>query len=173
MSHMNRWLPLCLLASLTACMDGSDPLNVAPDASMTMHASDRASSCFTPAFTVALTPTGAGAFEGELTGDLEGSVTVEFDLPGSLRFHGVTIKNSGAAHWTITGGVIPDLEAFDTTFENMNLDVDRPGSGPGIFENVGRHRATDGVERANLTYNGLFDASIPAGAHHYRGVICT
>jgi len=119
-------------------------------------------------------PMPAGPFSGSATvsGDLEGTSTTEFD-PGSITFAGVTIHNSGVTHWDITGGVVPGLGTFVTEFDNMNIAIDRPGSPGTLFENIGKHRAVDGVAKANLRYRGTFDlVPSPHGEHHYQGVIC-
>jgi hypothetical protein len=134
--------------------------------------SAQASSCYTPKFSVTLVPITFFTFKGVLSGDLEGEVLVQFD-PNSVGFAGKTISNAGTAHWDITGGVIPGLGAFQTTFDNRNIAVDRPGSPSTRFENTGKHRALDGVAKANLTYKGAFSAVPTPEVHHdYRGVIC-
>lgn len=126
--------------------------------------------CYTPKFTVSPVPIGVGLFAGTITGDIQGTVMLTF--VGPVTFRGATIANGGTAHWEITGGVIPGIVSFDTVFENRNLESDRPGSPAWLFENIGRHRAVDGVGKANLAYTGTFDVSIPAGDHEYQGVIC-
>jgi len=119
-----------------------------------------------------LVPTGPASLEGLVTGELEGTVSLEFDF-GSVKFAGVTVANSGTAHWSITGGMIPAPVTFDTEFDNRNVALDRPGSPATLFENTGKHRAVGGVERANLTYKGTFTTlPSPRGDHDYQGVIC-
>jgi hypothetical protein len=130
-----------------------------------------ASGCQTVKFNVAVSPVGPAALEGPVTGDLVGVVHIEFDL-ATNKFAGATLSNSGTAHWTITGGSIAGV-TFDTAFENRNLLVDRPGSPDTLFENIGRHRATAGVAKANLTYRGTFTlVPAPVTDHDYSGVIC-
>lgn len=129
-----------------------------------------ASGCVTPRFTMTLTPIGPGQFQGVLTGDLAGWVVITF--VGPFKFTGVTFANGGEGHWEITSGLGDGIVVFDTTFANRNQETVRPGSPGDLFENIGRHRAVDGVVKANLTYLGEFDASIPEGVHHYHGVIC-
>lgn len=172
MTRITGWT--CLLAVVgLACADAGDPLPLGPGSPMASQHHDPGSSCFTPEFTVHLVPLGGVVFGGAVTGDLEGTVTMEFDIPGSLRFAGVTIKNEGIADWEVTGGVIPGLGSFRTEFRNMNLDTDRPGSPPTTFENIGSHRVLSGVAKANLTYKGTFDVTpTPSAVHRYRGVIC-
>jgi hypothetical protein len=130
------------------------------------------SGCFAVNARLLGAPSGPWSFAGILTGDLEGTLTIDFD-PGSLRFAGVTIKNGGTAHWAITGGVLPAPVTFETAFENKNLAVDRPGSPALVFENIGKHRDVSGVAEANLHYQGSF-AVVPALQvdHRYQGVIC-
>lgn len=130
-----------------------------------------ASGCYTVKFNVAASPIAPGILEGVVTGDLQGTVQMQFDL-GSVEFAGVTQSNSGTAHWVITAGDIPGI-TFDTTFENRNLVIDRPGSPATLFENHGRHRAIGGVAVANLTYHGTFTL-VPTAItdHDYLGVIC-
>jgi hypothetical protein len=130
-----------------------------------------ASGCYTVKFNVAASPLAPGVWEGVLTGDVQGTVHVQFDLT-SVEFAGVTVSNSGTAHWVITGGTVPPI-TFDTTFDNRNLRVDRPGSPATLTENIGTHRASGGVAKANLTYHGTF-TTVPTRVtdHDYLGVIC-
>jgi hypothetical protein len=171
MLRTTRWLPLLLLAGAAACADGTSRWPLEPTQELRPNLAARSSGCYTPKFHVMLTP-GSATFEGLVTGDLEGTVSLEFDF-GSAKFSGVTVANSGTAHWTITGGMIPGPVAFDTEFENRNIDIDRPGSPSTLFENTGEHRARGGVERANLTYKGTF-TTVPSlqADHDYHGVIC-
>lgn len=173
MMRIARWVWLPLLLVATGCAGDAAVAPLEPELS-DARAGDEVERCFSPEFSVLVTPVGPGTFLGEVSGELEGTVVMEFDLPGSLRFAGATIHNSGTADWTITAGVVPDLTSFQTQFRNMNINVDRPGSPAGTFENVGSHRATAGVRRAELTYRGTFvTAPSPEALHHYHGVICT
>jgi hypothetical protein len=129
-----------------------------------------ASSCVTSKFIVTLVPSGARTFAGVIHGDIEGTVVITFDDAFTLR--GVTFANGGTAEWELSGGLLLESVAFQTVFENRNQETDRPGSPAWLFENIGRHRAVDGVEKANLSYDGTFDASILQGVHGYHGVIC-
>ncbi len=104
-----------------------------------------------------------------ITGDLEGTFAPTF--MGDQKFSGVTTANGGTAVWDITGGVLGPL-TFETTFDNRNIDTDRPGSPSTFFENIGRHRALDGVQKANLTYLGTFSFITFEIDHDYQGVIC-
>lgn len=173
MPKFARWMCLFLFPIAVACADETAVPLVGPDDASLAHAG-AAANCFTPEFTVLITPLSAFTHSGEVSGDLDGTVVFEFDIPGSLHFAGATIHNAGFADWTITGGIVPDLEAFQTDFRNLNLAVDRPGSPAGVFENTGSHRAAVDVRKANLRYKGTFDATVspPEGLHHYRGVIC-
>ena len=105
-----------------------------------------ASGCFTPKFNVVLVATGPSTFEGPVTGDLEGAI--EFVFEGGFKLTGGTAANQGLANWDITGGIVPGLGMFQTSFENRNQLVQPPDF---LFENKGKHRALDGVEKANVT----------------------
>jgi hypothetical protein len=130
------------------------------------------SGCYTVQFNVAFVPTGALGGQGVLTGDVNGTVGIQFEA-ASIQFAGATFSNSGTATWSITSGIIPGPLTFLTVFENMNVLIDRPGSPPTLFENIGRHRAVTGVETANLHYTGTFTlVPSPLGDHDYQGVIC-
>jgi hypothetical protein len=145
--------------------------NALGESSPSLSGEAGASGCYTVKFNVAVSPVGPGVHEGAITGDLVGTVRVQFDL-SSVEFAGVTVSNVGIAHWVITGGIIPAI-TFDTAFENRNLLIDRPGSPATLFENIGRHRALEGVAKASLTYHGTFNI-VPTGVtdHDYMGVIC-
>ena len=108
-----------------------------------------------------------------LSGDLVGTFEATFD-DSDMKFAGVTIANHGTAVWTITGGVIPGLTTFQTTFDNRNIMSDRPGSDGDVFENIGTHRAISGVAKANLTYHGslIYKPPVILLDHLYSGVIC-
>lgn len=166
------WIWLPLLSFVAGCSDGAPVTPLEPEAS-NFRTGTEVERCFSVDFSVLLTPVVVGHVLGEVSGELEGTVVLEFDLPGSLRFAGATIHNAGTADWTITGGIVPDLETFQTEFRNMNINVDRPGSPAATFENIGSHRATAGVRKGEMTYSGTFVAGpSPEGLHHYRGVIC-
>jgi hypothetical protein len=131
---------------------------------------DGASGCYSVKFNIKITPAGMGG-EGQITGDLEGSVITAFD-PASLRFVGATLMNGGTYSWSITGGVVPGLGEFETQFENINILVDRPGSRFGSEHNA-KHRALSGVKKANLTAHGTFrPVPTPLVDQDYNGVIC-
>jgi hypothetical protein len=130
------------------------------------------SGCYTVKFDVRLEWVGPGLPLAQyITGDLVGTAEADFSS-GAVKFAGATYRNGGTYHWNITDGIIPGLERFETQFDNKNFLTDRPGSPYLLFENIGTHRALSGVERANLTYKGYFDARILQGHHHYQGVIC-
>ena len=168
---MRCGLLLCLVLCMVACT--GDVVPVAPDAvapevvaesSGGVTASGGNSGCYTVKFNV------SGFFPAmAVTGDLVG--THEPLFGDDFKWTGNTVANGGTAHWVITGGVLGPI-TFDTTFDNRNILTDRPGSPATFFENTGKHRALDGVEKANLTYKGTFDALIPAIDHDYQGVIC-
>jgi hypothetical protein len=122
------------------------------------------SGCATVQFTWAGVPNTA-----PVTGDLQGTLTTVFS--GDTKFAGVTMKNGGTGTWDITGGVLGSL-AFVTEFDNKNFLHDRPGSPFLLFENIGKHRAVEGVEKANLHYKGTFNATTGQLDHDYVGVIC-
>ena len=175
MLRTTGWLLLASLASVAACTEGPDGASPPPPQATDASAqtlSVEASGCATPKFTVHLVPTSDFSFDGVLSGDLVGTVTLLFD-PGSIKFTGETLSNSGTAHWVISGGTVPGLGVFDTGFKNRNQFADRPGSPATLFENIGSHRAVGGVDKANLTYKGTFTAvPPPEGVHQYQGVIC-
>ena len=104
-----------------------------------------------------------------VAGDLEGTLQLHF-APGPT-FAGVTMKNGGTAEWNITGGILGPLQ-FTTEFDNKNFITDRPGSPLYLFENIGTHRALQGVQKANLHYKGTYDALAGYAEHDYTGVIC-
>ena len=166
-AFLKTW-PLAL-AGLLACTADTP---TSPDiAFRTVAPSSSASGCYAVDATWTGTPSGPTSFTGVLSGDLEG--TLRIDFTGSLRFAGVTLKNGGTAQWQITGGVLPTPLVFQTEFDNKNLVVDRPGSPELVFENIGSHHATSGVASALLHYDGSF-AVVPSleANHTYHGVIC-
>jgi hypothetical protein len=131
------------------------------------------SGCYAVKFNVAAQPIPeTSRTSGVVTGDLVGTVEMEFD-PNSNMWAGTTVANAGVGRWEITGGIIPGLGTFQTTFKNKNHLIDRPGSPAWVYENTGKDRASEGVAKANLTYKGTF-IGIPPGFidHDYKGVIC-
>jgi len=164
MRRLSRYLPLFFLAASSAWTGNANQTSPRLGAST--------SNCYAVAFEFVFTPISAFSFEGTVTGDLEGTVTIQFD-PSSVKFSGATISNAGTATWSITGGLLGPAD-FTTSFDNRNLAADRPGSPAGVFENIGQHRVLNGVQRANLNYHGVFAVEpTPAGKHEFRGVICT
>ena len=130
-----------------------------------------ASGCYTVKFNQVGGPTSVPwIFEGQITGDLEGSATWEFDPTVPPRVTGVTNTLSGVMHWDITGGIVPELGQFDTEFQHRNHVIDTRNSPATVYENLGTHRALNGVEIANLHYKGTFVAH--HGDWDYHGVIC-
>jgi hypothetical protein len=171
MTNLTRAAPLFTALLLAACADATAPRSprapVAPQRAVAGH-----SGCYTVAFNVTATLMGPLGATGVVTGDLEGTQTIEFD-GSSVGFAGKTVSISGTATWTITGGVVPAPLSFTTTFDNRNLLVDRPGSPATLFENIGTHRALAGVAMANLNYQGTFTlVPAPVADHDYRGVLC-
>ncbi len=131
--------------------------------------------CYSVQF-LASAPGGPADLTFALSGDLVGTYRTEFD-PATIEyagpmppFSGGTMSIEGAGDWVITGGSVPGLSTFQTTFTNRNLLSAVAGSPSGAFENIGTHRATSGVSKANLSYKGT---ARPSGVEHrYWGVIC-
>lgn len=156
------------LLVISACADTGPS---APAADLRIAGDAAASACQSVRFTWVGAPVAGLTFVGSLSGDLQGTLSITFD-PASFRPAGVTFKNAGTAEWALTGGV-DGLTAFRTTFDNMNIDHDRPGSPAWFFENTGRHRELSGVAQANLTYRGEFAAApSPVVTLYWHGVIC-
>jgi hypothetical protein len=118
-------------------------------------------------------------FEATFSGDIEG--TADIVLLDGTDFTGIT--NTAVFHfvWTITGGKIAELigSGFETIVDNRNImnmsfDPENPFDEP-IAYVVGKHRAEDGVLRANLSYVGegtlTTDGRFETLMSH-RGVIC-
>jgi hypothetical protein len=131
------------------------------------------SGCYSVHATWTASPSGPTTFTGSLSGDLEGTMTSDFD-PNSLKFAGSTLAVSFTNYWTITGGVLPAAISFVTSSDGLNHLMDRPGSPATYFESTGRHRATSGVDQANLTGSNKVDFSlaIPVLVGTISGVIC-
>jgi hypothetical protein len=163
-----------LILMMTGCSDTPAPTQVTEDGiqivELKNNTASQNSGCINVVFTVIHTNTSPFTAIGEVTGDLEGTVNLKAELP--IAFNGKTISWSGFAEWSITGGKIPGLNNFVTTINNRNLAVDRPGSPAHIFENIGEMRAISGVKKANLRYQGTFDAQIQTAVWEFRGVIC-
>ncbi len=181
-----RLLALPLMVCVVACTgevghQGLDATGVtAPDgvaeSSGVQASGTEASGCYTVKFTVigeSFTPGGVPLEPFAVTGDLVGTTESVPDVPGSLKFAGVTVRFAGVSYWHITGGVVPGLGQFTTSFDNLNHVTDRPGSPATLFENQGKHRALEGVQKANLTYKGTFNlVPSPYLRHDFQGVIC-
>ncbi|MFO7693866.1 MAG: hypothetical protein R6V57_12330 [Vicinamibacterales bacterium] len=131
--------------------------------------------CYSVQF-LASAPNGPGNVTLTLSGDLAGTLAIGFD-PATIKysgpmpmFSGGTMSIEGTGTWVITGGIVPGLSSFQTSFTNRNLLSAVAGSTSEVFENIGSHRATLGVGKANLEYKGTAQ---PAGIEHrYHGVIC-
>ena len=176
MLNSSRCLSLLLVFAAVGCTDGVEPLPVEASiqtAEQQESVLAKSSQCQSVHFRIVGAPTGPVSFSAEISGDLEGTVNIIFDA-SSFTFAGVTFRNSGTAQWEVTGGIITGLESFETTFSNLNILHDRPGSPETLFENKGKHRAEEGVQKAELTYKGDFTlVPSPEIDHDYRGVICS
>lgn len=134
-----------------------------------------AEKCYSVQF-LATAPWGPTDLTFTLSGDLVGTYSTAFD-PSTIKysgpmpfFSGGTMSIEGEGTWQITGGNVPGLSNFQTTFTNRNLLSAVAGSPPDVVENIGSHRATTGVSKANLAYKGA--ASQASVEHRYHGVIC-
>jgi hypothetical protein len=171
MCRVSRLLALLLfvltVTCLAGCADKAAPVPTAPTGVLSSSAAQTFDGCYTVQFQ----STGYDDTPVVLTGDLEGTSVVSWD--SEYKWTGKTVANSGTAVWTITGGVVPGLTGFQTAFDNRNIATDRPGSPAWVFENVGTHRATGGVRKANLSYKGTYTwGATPPIVHRYWGVIC-
>lgn len=179
-----RWLLLCLVVCMVACT--GDTVPVAPDAvapevvaesSGGVVASGGHSGCYAVKFNASgnVLPGGFPVSPWLVSGDLVGEQSWFPDFT-SFRLTGVAFRLSGEMAWDIDGGVVPNLGEFTTSFDLKNLNIDRPGSPANIAENIGTHRALDGVEKANLTLKGVTEAaqgsSLGFSSMDYQGVIC-
>jgi len=110
-------------------------------------------------------------FSGELTGDLQGTVTVVLD--GEETSTGVVLHGSGEETWVISGGTIPELVGRTLTSVFTFVQSSAPGQGDTSLIN-GRYRIIDGAQKGNLTFHATFDASVFPFAvdSSYRGVVC-
>src|SRR4026208_1398223 len=84
MLRTTRWLPLLLLVGAAACADGARRWPLEPNEEVRPPLAVRPSECYTPNSHVILGPTAPATLEGLLTGDLAGTVSLEFDF-GSLK----------------------------------------------------------------------------------------
>lgn len=172
MLQQRAWFSVLLGLALLGCSDRSLPHEPSFSAANRSSSPVEAPGCYSVYFHQRATPIAPFTFQSVISGDIVGTQVTTFD-PGSLDFHGATLHNEGTAHWAITGGIVPGLGSFDTEFDNMNFFVDRPGSPASVIENIGRHRATGGVRKANFEYDGEFSAlPEPVANHDFRGVIC-
>lgn len=113
-----------------------------------------------------------------LSGDLVGTLTTTAD-PSTIKYSGPMPYFSGGTMsihmtcaWTVTGGIVPGLTSFETELDNRNIFIDNSQSPPNLVENIGTHRATGGVARANLNYKGQGNIIEWTIKHQYWGVIC-
>lgn len=128
------------------------------------------SGCYTVNFRTALSPTAFPTFTGPVTGDLQGTIELTFDLP--FVVNGKKAFGSGPVTWNITGGIVPGVPfTFRTASSALTLFLN--DNDPLLLETHGTEKALDGVRLANFTSHGVTDIS---GAQvtvlDYRGVIC-
>lgn len=168
-----RRFAILLAAGLVACADGADPMETTRSERPSANVAG-ASGCYTVKFDVLAVPSGIPfVFNGQITGDLEGTVIIAFDL-STFKFAGVTGQSAGTAQWTITGGIVTGLTGFTTSFDNLSFEINTPGSPTTISETSGRHRALSGVQKANLSYTGLLQYLPSFHADlDFHGVICS
>lgn len=171
MSRSSRFFSVALLTvAIPGCQVATEPR---PHALSHQVEANLASGCYAVRATWTASPSGPTTFTGSLTGDLEGTMTSDFD-PNSLKFAGSTLAVSFTNYWTITGGVLPASVSFVTASEGLNHLTDRPGSPATFFESTGRHRALSGVATANLSASNEVDFSlaVPLLVGTIHGVIC-
>lgn len=157
---MKKLFAPLMYAALAFGCDGDTPLDVeSPEFAVAGN-----SGCATVEFYRLGAPDGA-----PFTGDLQGTLTSTFD--GDFKFAGATMHVVGTHQWNITGGVLGPL-TFETESHHKNLFADRPGSPWYLYENIGEHRATSGVLKANLHFKGTYDWSTNTVDHEWKGVIC-
>ena len=172
---MNRPCRLFSIALLSAAIPGCQVVTE-PNSHMLFQQveSNMASGCYSVRATWTASPSGPTTFTGSLTGDLEGTMTSDFDQ-NSLKFAGSTLAVSFTNYWTITGGVLPASVSFVTASEGLNHLMDRPGSPASFFESTGQHRAISGVAKANLSGSNKVDFSlaVPVLVGTLHGVICS
>jgi hypothetical protein len=151
--------------------------DVVAESSGGVTASGGNSGCYTVKFNASgnVLPGGFPVSPWVVSGDLVGEQTWVVDFT-SFRLTGVAFRLSGEMEWNIDGGVVPNLGDFTTSFDLKNLNIDRPGSPANIAENIGTHRALEGVQKANLTLKGVTeaaqDSSLGFSSMDYQGVIC-
>lgn len=170
-----RSTSLLLLAALTIACD--EPLVTQPSAATSYDASlapNEGHACYPVEF-AAVSGFGQPPFdiEGEMRGDLNGTFGGNFDL-SSLEFAGRVNRIAGTITMTVTSGSLPISYPWVFTIEFVQLShqKDTAVSPATVSEMSGRARGTAGVTRANLTYHGFFDATVPVAQHVFRGVIC-
>jgi len=167
-------LSVCVSA-LVACADsaptafdsasGSSESQVRPNFGLAGN-----SGCYTVQFSVALVPTNFPTFTGPVTGDLEGTAELTFDLP--FVFRGVVGFGAGPTSWDITGGIVSEVPlAFRT--QGSALTLFAPDNDPLLLETHDRHKVIDGVRKANFTGHGVTDITGPQVTRlDYHGVLC-
>lgn len=109
----------------------------------------------------------AGVLSGDLVGTTVGSPPLTDFVAGKSRHF-----SGGTRSWNITGGIVPELvnSSFTTEF-----DLVLTGDLPILWANE-TNRASQGVERANVTVQGTVDVSkFPptlVADLEYRGTVC-
>lgn len=165
------WLPSAIAClALTACDQSTGPGTAHLSGKASLNAT---SGCYAVRFTWTASPSGPTTFSGSLAGDLEGTMTSDFD-PGSLKFAGTTLSVSFTNHWSVTGGILPAPSAFVTVSEGLNHITDRAGSSATTFESTSIHHALSGVAKANLNSSAVVDFAVipPTLVANFNGVIC-
>ena len=114
-------------------------------------------------------------FAGTISGDLSGTTLVEFD-PSAVVLNGVRQIVAGTTTWDITGGVVSELVGQSFVTSTVANTLFLSDNDPAILEITGRDRAESGVDKANFTFAGEFDARDGAPPFEvvlqYNGVIC-
>ncbi|TFH62122.1 MAG: hypothetical protein E4G90_09440 [Gemmatimonadales bacterium] len=111
---------------------------------------------------------GPGGFAGTVTGDLVGTIQVEFLHDPVL--HGVASLNDGIDFIDVTGGAFPELIGKTLEHRHKNLAVFAPGL-DGLAPIIGHGRLV-GEVAGHLTFHGVLDLNDFSVASTYRGNIC-
>jgi hypothetical protein len=111
---------------------------------------------------------GPSGFAGTVTGDLVGTIRVEF--PQDPVEHGVASLNDGIDFIDVTGGVFPGLIGKTLEHRHKNLAVLAPGLGE-LAQIIGHGRLVGDVG-GHLTFHGVLDFNDFSVTSTYRGNIC-
>ena len=165
-SHPLLVVPGVLATALVGCADTTP---VGPTVSPTFGVAGK-SGCYTVQFSVAFVPTNFPTFTSALTGDLEGTADLTFDLP--FVTHGKAVFGDAQIDWNLTGGIIAEVPlAFRTEGTAKTLFLN--DNDPLLLETHDRQKAVDGVRKANLTGHGVTDITGSQVTRlDYHGVIC-